>query len=333
MDSLTQIVLGAAVGEVVLGKKVGNKALLYGAIAGTIPDLDVIANYLTDTVTAIELHRGFSHSIFFCILAAPVLGWLVNKIERKYSLGWKPWAKLFFWGLFTHPLLDAFTTWGTQLFWPLSIRLAFNSIFVIDPLYTLPFLMFTVSLMFYPRESLRRKSLNHLGLFLSTAYLLNTVIIKFAVQNIFEKALVDQSIAYSKISTRPSPMNVVLWNANVQTDDSYLIGDYSFFDTKPIAFKRYAKKREMSSEIRKNPKVQRLIDISEGWYLMEKKLGDWYFYDLRFGLIPKKYGEAEFVFAYQLQEENGELMASEVSKTRGDAKQLLENLWRRIKGN
>ena len=66
MDSLTQIVLGASVGEAVLGKKVGNKAALYGAIAGTIPDLDVLAGYFVDEITAIEWHRGFSHSILFC---------------------------------------------------------------------------------------------------------------------------------------------------------------------------------------------------------------------------------------------------------------------------
>jgi len=133
MDSLTQIVLGAVVGEAVLGKRVGNKALFYGACAGTIPDLDVIVGKFTDTITAIEWHRGFSHSIVFCILMSPLLGWLVNKIERRASLGWKPWTLLFFWGLFTHPLLDAFTTWGTQLFWPWDYKVAFNSIFVIDP--------------------------------------------------------------------------------------------------------------------------------------------------------------------------------------------------------
>ncbi|HAB26726.1 MAG TPA: metal-dependent hydrolase, partial [Xanthomarina gelatinilytica] len=76
MDSLTQIVLGAAVGEAVLGKKVGNKAMLYGAIAGTIPDLDILASYVTDTVTALEIHRGFTHSIFFSVFFAPIFGWL-----------------------------------------------------------------------------------------------------------------------------------------------------------------------------------------------------------------------------------------------------------------
>ena len=132
-----QIVLGAAVGEAVLGRKVGNKAMLYGAIAGTIPDLDVIANYFTDTVTAIEIHRGFTHSIVFAVLFAPVFGWLISKIEKKSPAAWQDWAWLMFWGLFTHPILDAFTTWGTQLFWPFDLRVAFKNIFVIDPLYTL----------------------------------------------------------------------------------------------------------------------------------------------------------------------------------------------------
>ena len=157
MDSLTQIVLGASVGEAVLGKKIGNKALLYGAIGGTIPDLDVVFNFFTDTITAIELHRGFSHSILFALCMAPILGWLVNKIERKKNLGWKLWAKLFFWSLITHPLLDVFTTWGTQLFWPFELKLVFNSVFVIDPFYTLPFLICCVLLMFYKKEAKTRR--------------------------------------------------------------------------------------------------------------------------------------------------------------------------------
>ncbi len=151
MDSLTQIVLGAAVGEAVLGKKVGNKAMLYGAIAGTIPDFDTFASHFTDTVTALEIHRGFTHSIVFSLVFAPVFGWLVSRWEKTAS--WKNWSWLFFWGFLTHPLLDAHTTWGTQLFWPLDLRLAYKNIFVIDPLYTLPFLIFLILAMRLPKAS------------------------------------------------------------------------------------------------------------------------------------------------------------------------------------
>ena len=66
MDSITQIVLGAACGEIALGKKIGNKAILFGAIGGTIPDLDVIIGrlYYTNEIDNLAFHRGFTHSVF-----------------------------------------------------------------------------------------------------------------------------------------------------------------------------------------------------------------------------------------------------------------------------
>lgn len=333
MDSLTQIVLGAAVGEAVLGKKIGNKALLYGAIGGTIPDLDVLLGYFTDTITTIELHRGFSHSIVFSILMAPVLGWLVDKLERKKALGWQAWSQLFFWCLITHPLLDAFTTWGTQLFWPFKVKLAFNAIFVIDPLYTLPFLFCCIAVLFCERESKRRARFNRFGLIISTTYLFITLILKLVVHQKIESALTQQGIAYTAISTRPAPLNTILWNANIDTKDNYLITDYSFFDTKPIRFTKYPKHREISDKVAHFKNVQRLITISEGWYIIEQKEGLWYFNDLRFGLIPKKDGTSFFTFSYQLKEKEGRIIASEVPKTGRDAQFLIQSLWERIKGN
>src|SRR5690554_3265511 len=169
MDSLTQIVLGAAVGEAVLGKKVGNRAMFYGAIAGTIPDLDVISSFFVDTVRALEIHRGITHSILFSVVFAPIFGYLVAKIDAYKSV--KGWSLLFFWALFTHPILDAHTTWGTQLFWPLDIRLDFKTIFVIDPLYTLPFLNFLLIAMFHKKDDPKRMFHNRTGLIVSTSYL------------------------------------------------------------------------------------------------------------------------------------------------------------------
>lgn len=333
MDSLTQIVLGASVGEAVLGNKAGNKALLYGAIAGTIPDLDVIIGSLTDTITAIEWHRGFSHSIFFCVLLAPLLGWLINKLERKLNLGWKAWTKLFFLGLFTHPLLDAFTTWGTQIFWPFKLRIAFNSIFVIDPLYTVPFLVCTVLVLFYKRTSLARRRINRVGLILSTTYLLVTLCIKNSANQQFVDALDSKGIPYTNIITKPSPLNTILWNSNIDTPNNYLIADYSFFDSQPIQFKAYPKNREASKEIINFTNIQRLIAISEGWYILEQKEDQWYFNDLRFGLIPRKDGSSFFSFSYQLEEKEGKFQATETPKTGLDAQFLMHNLWERIKGN
>jgi membrane-bound metal-dependent hydrolase YbcI (DUF457 family) len=114
MDSLTQIILGAACGEAVLGKKIGNKALVFGAIGGTIPDLDVFIGPLLydNEIQAMAFHRGFMHSILFSVIGALALVWLsfklYNKGKRFGSSTLKDWMLLFFWSLFTHPTFRLF---------------------------------------------------------------------------------------------------------------------------------------------------------------------------------------------------------------------------------
>ncbi len=332
MDSLTQIVLGAAIGEAVLGKKVGNKAILYGAIAGTIPDLDVFASYFTDTVTALAIHRGFTHSILFSILFAPIFGWLVSRYE-KYK-DFKGWSWLFFWALVTHPILDAHTTWGTQLFWPLDLRLAFKTIFVVDPLYTLPFLVFLILTMFQKRTSEKRRYYNGIGLTVSTAYLALTFGLKSWAFIKFEDALQTQNITYEQIDTRPSPLNTILWSANIETKDAYLLGNYSFFDTQNITFETYPKNHELLGNLIDNEKVKRMIAISEGWYTITKTNDKLYFNDLRFGLLSVTPQSQEFVFKYEIKmDDSGYVNFVEQEKTPRDAKKLMHNLWQRLKGN
>ncbi|WP_456461588.1 metal-dependent hydrolase [Reichenbachiella sp.] len=332
MDSVTQIVLGAAVGEAVLGKKVGNKAMLYGAIAGTIPDLDVMASHVTDTVTALAVHRGFTHSIVFSVLFAPVFGWLVSRYESLRDF--KSWSWLFFWAFITHPLLDAHTTWGTQLFWPFDLRLAFKTIFVIDPLYTLPFLVFLILAMLQNRTASKRQFYNRLGLYVSTGYLLLTFMLKWIAYEQFESVLKAQNISYSQLDTRPSPLNTILWSANVETDAAYLLGNYSLFDSQPITFESYPKNHQLLGALIDQEPVQRMIAISEGWFTISQKEGNLYFNDLRFGLLSLDPEAQDFVFSYQIEtDSSGRVTFTEVPKTKRDGKKLLAALWQRVKGN
>ena len=333
MDSLTQIVLGASVGEVVLGKKVGNKAMLYGAIAGTIPDLDVLSRYFVDTVTYTEWHRGFSHSILFSLLFAPVFGWLISKIERKSGVSWQEWSKLMFWGLFTHPILDSFTTWGTQLFWPFDVRLAFQNIFVIDPLYTFPFLFFLILTIRQHRLSPARRKYNRMGLMVSTSYLVVTLLLKGITYRKFIDNLEDQEIVYEQVQTRPTPFNSILWNANVDTGKEYLIGEYSLFDTKPIVFRAYPKNHDLLGEMAGEDKLNRLIKITEGWYTISRKEQTLLFNDLRFGLISLNPIDPKFAFSYKLLKLKNEVIVEETPKFKEDAQNVLIELWARIWGN
>ena len=139
MDSLKQIVLGAACGEVALGRKIGNKAMLFGAFGGTIPDLDVmIGSLLFDfEIDQLAFHRGFMHSIVFACIASVIMGYLFYRLynsgKRRDTTFLKDWVWLFFLSIFTHPILDSFTPYGTQLFVPFTdYRVAFNSIAVVE---------------------------------------------------------------------------------------------------------------------------------------------------------------------------------------------------------
>ena len=333
MDSLTQIVLGAAVGEAVLGKKVGNKAMLYGAIGGTIPDLDAIAGNFTDVITATEIHRGFTHSIVFSIIFAPIFGWIISKIEKTAAVNWKNWSWLMFWALFTHPLLDAHTTWGTQLFWPFDLRLAYKNIFVIDPLYTLPFLVFLILALRRKKDDPKRAKFNRTGIIISCIYLLLiTPGLKWYSWLKFEDALKKQNITYNRMETRPSPFNAILWSANVETEKDFLLAEYSIFDSKPITFDAYPKNHELAGTFEDKPNFNRLKAISKYWYILDKKKDDLYFYDLRFGKLGFR-KEDPFSFRYRLYQQDGVVKAEELPRETSQAKNLLSSLWNRIKGN
>ncbi|MBQ4821710.1 metal-dependent hydrolase [Aquimarina sp. MMG016] len=335
MDSLTQIVLGAAVGEAVLGKKVGNKAMLWGAIAGTIPDLDVISKLFVDNVTANELHRGFSHSILFSIMAAPIFGWLIAKIYNNGETDWKGWSKLMFLGLFTHPILDAFTTWGTQLFWPLEYKVAINNIFVADPLYTVPFLIFVIIAMFYKRTHPKRRKFNNLGLYCSSGYLLLTLLLQQSAKANFTTNLEDQQLQYKEIQTRPTPLNSILWTANIETEDSFLIGYYSLLDEdNKVDFSEFPKNHHLLGEMKNDSLVHRLIKLSEGWYTIEKNQDKIFFNDLRFGQLGMGQEASRFVFSYELYyNPKGELKAKERERNMDEASPLLKKLFDRVLGN
>lgn len=334
MDSLSQIVLGAAVGNQVLGKKMGNKAILYGAIIGTMPDLDVLYGKFLDPLTATDIHRGFSHSTLFFIFLSPVLGWILQKLEHKHKVNFKEATLFSFLILQTHALLDLFTTWGTQLFWPLETRFSLQSIFVIDPLYTLPFLVFLILSMRKKKQDPKRMFWNRTGLIVSTSYLFLTLFVQSIVTNKFEKQLEEKNISYQEIVVKPSPFNIILWTTNIRVDNGYYIGDYSFFDTKPIQFQFIPKQKELIADYENEAVIKQLKRISEGWYCITQKENQLLFNDLRFGVMNTEPNDLQFSFSYQITEEKGEVRAMELpNKNRQQAKKLLGKLWVRLWGN
>lgn len=333
MDSLTQIILGGAVGNAILGRKIGNRAVLYGAIAGTIPDLDILSSLFTDPITAVEVHRGFTHSILFALLGGALFGYLIHFIEKNNKVTVEEGFWLCFWGFFTHALLDMFTTWGTRLLWPFDYSFAFKSIFVIDPLYTVPFAYFLIRSMREKVDMKKRMYFNRMGFYISSMYLFVTLTLKAFAFYSFTDALSKQGVKYTEMSVKPTVMNTILWNAIVETEEAFLIGEYSFFDHSPIQFQEFPKNRDLIKSLENHPLIIRLIAISEGYYTFSEKKDEIFFNDLRFGLLKNEGEEVQFAFSYRFYlDDKGELQVEEVKKDRKDGVKLLKKLWIRLQG-
>ena len=316
MDSLTQIVLGASVAEATLGKKIGNKAIVLGAIAGTIPDLDIITRFFVDDLTASVMHRGFSHSLIFPFVAAPILAWILKKIYSNYSyVSFNDWLKMFFLAIITHPLLDAQTTWGTQLFWPFEWRVAVENIFIIDPIYTLPFLTFLILTAFQDRLSKKRRLYNSLGLIISSAYLLTTLSFKGVAHYNIAKALEDNNIEYKDINTRATYFNSVLWSSQIELEDSYIFTYYSLFDkSKAVFTKKFPKNHDMLQPFINEKKIQQLIILSNGHYLVTNENDELIFWNLKLGLKGFDENASPYIWSYVIKNNNGEIQFKETNE-------------------
>ena len=339
MDSITQIVLGAACGEAILGKKIGNRALLFGAIGGTIPDLDVFVGKLlfNNQIEAMAFHRGFMHSFLFAILAAVGFGmlvfWMYNRGKRYGMTTQKEWMWLFFASIFTHPILDSFTAYGTQLFAPFSdYRVAFNNIAVADPVYTLPFLIALIIMMCFKRTSSKRRLFLRIGLGISSLYMLLTLVNKYHVHGVYKQALEEQQIDYIRFQTQPTILNNILWYGIAETADAYYVGFYSILDTEATVSKwhKLPKNHEFIEGMPKD--LETLAWFSSGYYnLTETAEPDTFlFKDLRYPLMDENDPNSSiFKFTITKTDDRWEAAPFYVSDLNEDA---FDKFWTRLKG-
>ena len=242
---------------------------------------------------------------------------------------------LFFWTTLTHSLLDAHTTWGTQLFWPFKYRVAYQNIFVIDPIYTLPFLCLIVIAMFHNRNSPKRRKLNKAGLIISSSYMVLTLLFKWIAHNEFKESLAHQKITYTEIDTKPTPFNSILWSALIETKNGYRTAYYSLLDKKEIQFSNeFPKNHHLIEPFLDQKIIQQMINISNGWYAVEKKGDNLIFWDLRFGQLGRDVNKAPFLWIYELTfDDNYQISATKIEPNVGNLKVVLNDLYIGIKGN
>jgi len=428
MDSLTQIILGAAVGEVAAGRKIGNRAMLWGAVAGTIPDLDVmIGSLFMNDINGLAFHRGITHSIFFAVvfsfLIAYYTNWLYsNGHHRKYGykvtatifgglftllvaamfvfitgtfagtwgyvissvmglggliyfdrrlfngyleeeqekidIGYWSWYNLFFWSIFTHPLLDCLTVYGTQLYAPFSShRVALNNISVADPAYTFPFLICVIaaslSARYYHSESGNnidkgfrmsidgyrlRRNINAAGIIMGCAYIGWTFYNKSKVNKVMEHTLAEMNIDAERYMTGPTILNNILWSATAETEESFYTGLYSFND-KDQKFKlvEIPKNYNLIDPKPDDKVINTLAWFSKDYYaVIKRRDGRIQINDMRYGTFRgETTDENGYIFRFVVEKDSlgyYQLQSADGGPERGNEKEIFSDLYRRIKG-
>lgn len=329
MDSLSQLALGAAVSVAVMGRRTAVwKTVLWGAVAGTLPDLDVLIDQ-GDVIRNMVLHRAESHSIFWLTLFSLPFSVLVARLHGQWGLLWRWWLALWL-ALVTHPLLDAMTVYGTQLALPFSNHpFGVGSVFIIDILYTLPLLVGVIWVL-TSHGSDRGRLANRVGLLLSTSYLVWGFAAQQQVTQIARAALAQQGIVAEHLLVTPTPFNSVLWRVVAVAGDDYREGFYSLLDDQPtIQFDRFLRGNALATELQGIDGVQRLMAFTKGFYKLEQRGSRLLITDLRMGQEPN------YSFSFAVAERDSTPVAltqPEQMRMAIDIPRSLNWLWRRALG-
>ena len=304
MDSLTQAALGAVMGELVLGRKLGWRGAAWGAFFGTLSDLDVIALPFLDAAAGIRWHRGLSHSILIMILASLSLAKPVARCHQKRGVMTREAGLMIFLAWSTHVLIDCLTTYGTQIFEPFSnARMAMNVIFIVDPLFTLPLVVGLWRTLRLPQESLKRRRVMGIAVCVSSLYVMVGCGMKSWAESEIIKNLKNDFATGKLVQVAPSSFNTILWRGLIETKEGYYLTYWSPFDGDQGATYDYIeKKREIMKSYEETEELDALKWFSRGHWVARKGAdGRSVFIDMRFTEIrDPRSGMLQPIFQWHL---------------------------------
>jgi inner membrane protein len=336
MDSITHIALGACMGEAFLDRKLGKKAMLWGALAQSIPDIDFLASFWMNTSSNLLAHRGFTHSFLFVAIIAVFFALIAERWHRPHNISFKRWL-LFFGGvIFIHVFIDAFNNYGVGWFEPFSHRrISFQSIYVADPFFSIWPGIAVLMLIITKHSWKQRKKWWMMGLVMSAVYLLYCIFNKTMINGDVKAILKKQNIQYSRYFTTPTPFQNWLWYVVAGNDSGYYIGFRSVFDSKKkIDFEYFPRNDHLLDSVEAHEELQKLKRFSQKFYTVEKWNDTLVFNDLRFGQIMGWHDpKGKFVFHYFLKDSADNTLVVQRGRLEGWDKNAFNLFVKRIKGN
>lgn len=302
MDSVTQFVLGSGVAALTIGPVVGaRKAVLIGGVIGTLPDLDVLISH-ADPIDSFVGHRGPTHAFPVHTLAAPLIGEVLMLLDRRLrDHRARTWLAVWL-VLVTHAMIDAMTTYGTRLFWPFSDDpVGVASIFIIDPLYTLPLLIAALCGLFSGRWSGFMPRLFTVSVVASTLYMGWTAVAQQIMAAEARRSFDTAGETVLRSETQPLPFNTLAWRTIAINDRGEVLTLYaSMLDPEPETdIQRMSQGLQLIDRIPDRSPVDKVAAFSKGFYYLSEAEGSIRVSDLRMGMHP------DYVFTFEVARRSG----------------------------
>lgn len=305
MDSLTHICLGACIGELALGKRLGKKALIWGAVAQSLPDIDIVAGLFVSPDKDLLFHRGITHSLIFAVIIGLLVAFLAIRIHRKALLPSGLVITFFVSQITMHDLLDTCNSYGTGLLEPFShIRFSIDLLYVADPLFTIGLFIATLLLTFKAISNPNRTKWAIIAISISVFYLCFSVINKAIIDSRVKANFEATGLKPEKYFTTPTPLNNMLWYVVAEADTGYYTSYSSVWDDgkSPLNFIRHQKNYSLLNNSVVDHSIQRNLEtFADGYYTISSLNGTAYLNVLRFGQVQGwQNNNAPFAFSYPL---------------------------------
>jgi inner membrane protein len=335
LDTITHLALGAVTGEAIAGKALGKRAMLIGALANSFPDIDFIAALFLPAADNLLVHRGFTHSFLFGILATVGFSFLARRMFRERDVPLSGWMLFIGVEIFIHLFIDACNAYGIGWFEPFNHqRISFHILYVADPFFSVwtglaLFLLMGIRM----RAVGLRRTILAVSLVLTACYFFYALYNKITVESRLQGHLERNKIEYNSLLTTPTPLNSWLWFAAIGDEKGFYTTHYSVNeDEDKIKLQYFPQQKDLIRDF-DNHELEQLLKFSQGKYTIEQHGDTLIFNDLRFGQIagwadPK----APFVFHYYLNYPEANIMVVQRGRFSNWNQRTFNVMVERIKG-
>jgi inner membrane protein len=307
MDSLTHILTGVAIGQMFSREGDKSRPVVWGAVAGSIPDIDAVVQPFISPENSMLFHRGISHSLLLWALCSPLLALLINKFSKGDRHSYSKWLGISAVAWLSHIVLDLFNTYGTGVFEPFShARISYDAVNVFDLFYFLPLLTMSIFLVFVVKDRIKKKLLSSSILTFSAIYIVLSISLKLSVEITAEIQCIKQDIRMTRIMSSPLPLSNIAWKTVVETEDGYYVGTYYGFWKSWTSFEYISRNAQLEDDLNVYDNFKKLKQFTKNCYSLDQKDGQMFLTDLRFTSLEPA-GQSALRFPLHIRENSLEI--------------------------